>query len=68
MSTSALSMNKMDKVLEQIYQGVFDKDPELKLKAFVFAKVLKCLHPKKDWYKIGKVISRKHKVQLYKES
>ena len=58
----------MDKVLQQIRDRVFDKDPESKWKAFVFAKTNKLLYPKKDWYKIEKVMFRKHKVKLYKKS
>ena len=40
----------MDKVLQQIHDGVFDKnlEPKSKQKTFVFAKVNKCLHLKKD--------------------
>ena len=38
----------MDKVLQQIRDGVFDKDPESKRKAFVFIKANKRLHLKKD--------------------
>ena len=60
--------NKMDKVLQQIKDGVFDKDPEPpKPRGFIFAKANKKQNTKQDWYKIGKVVTRKHKVQLHKE-
>src|SRR5688500_15347390 len=58
----------MDKVLQQIKDGVFDKDPEPpKPRGFIFAKVNKKQNTKQDWYIIGKVVTRKHKVQLHKE-
>ena len=58
----------MNKVLQQIRDRVFNKDPKPKPKAFIFAKSNKYLHLKKDQYKIGKVIFKKHKVKLHKES
>src|ERR1044072_6683655 len=61
----------MDKVLKQIVDGEFKHDlVPTKKPAFVFAPCKKITDEQrgKQWYKIGKVIKRGHKVQLYKES
>lgn len=60
----------MDKVLEKIENGEYDGEPPPKKLPFIFAPRKKITDEKRkeQWYKIGKVIKRGHKVKLHKES
>ena len=61
----------MDKVLKQIADGKFKYDPTpTKKQAFVFASRKKITDEQRrqQWYKIGKVVKKGHKVQLHKKS
>ena len=57
----------MDKVLQQIANREFKHEPvPIKKLAFVFAlrKKITDEQQRKQWYKIGKVIKKEHKVQI----
>ena len=61
----------MDKVLKQIADEEFKHDPVCtKKSAFVFASRKKITDEqrRRQWYKIGKVVKKDHKVQLHKKS
>src|SRR6185369_11507669 len=58
----------MEKVLEQIKNGEFNKEPEPKKKAFFLSKAFNQTRPRQEWYKVGKVITRGHKVKMHGES
>ena len=61
----------MDKVLKQIADGEFKHNPTLTKKpVFMFASRKKITDEqrKQQWYKIGKVVKKGHKVQLHKKS
>ncbi len=62
----------MEQVLKAIRQGEFKEPPPMstKKKAFIFAPKIKLKEEdrKKNWYKVGKVIKRGHKVKLCNSS
>ena len=53
----------MNQILKDIDNGKYDDASIPKQKA----KTIKAYQRKKDWYKIGEVLLRGHKVKLYKE-
>jgi len=58
----------MEKILEQIKNEEFVRDPEPKKKAVFLSKAFNQTKPRQDWYKVGKVITREHKVKMHGES
>src|SRR5688572_15606891 len=61
----------MDEVLKQILQEKFKGTPEIRQRRKnISTLILKVgqLDRKKDWYKIGKVITKGFKVKMHKES
>ena len=54
----------MNQILRDIDNGKYDDTPRPKRKVVSN----KAYQRKKDWYKIGEVMSRGHKVKLHKES
>jgi len=54
----------MNNILKDIENGKYDAPPKGKEKALTN----KGYQRKKDWYKIGEVMSKGHKVKLHKES
>ena len=53
----------MKQILKDICAGKYKNNPEETVKL----PSIRAYQNKKDWYKIGKVILRKHKVAIYKE-